>query len=130
MATHSSILAWEIEWTEEPSGLHSTGVAKSWTWLSDWAYKSLQGEPIKGAYTYKFIDHKMQLWGRLQATVWKNEAKITLKNVRSSEQYQWHGITAAKKWKDINTHNEYNGYTIKIKLFYFSLMYPGIIFFF
>ena len=25
MATHSSILAWEIPWTEEPGGLHSMG---------------------------------------------------------------------------------------------------------
>ena len=25
MATHSSILAWEIPWTEEPGGLPSTG---------------------------------------------------------------------------------------------------------
>ena len=25
MATHSSILAWEIPWTEEPDGLQSTG---------------------------------------------------------------------------------------------------------
>ena len=25
MATHSSILAWTIPWTEEPSGLQSTG---------------------------------------------------------------------------------------------------------
>ena len=25
MATHSSILAWEIPWTEEPGGLHSLG---------------------------------------------------------------------------------------------------------
>ena len=25
MATHPSILAWEIPWTEEPSGLQSTG---------------------------------------------------------------------------------------------------------
>ena len=25
MATHSSILAWEIPWTEEPSGLESMG---------------------------------------------------------------------------------------------------------
>ena len=25
MATHSSILAWRIPWTEEPGGLHSTG---------------------------------------------------------------------------------------------------------
>ena len=28
-ATHSSILAWEIPWTEEPGMVH--GVAKSWT---------------------------------------------------------------------------------------------------
>ena len=25
MATHSSILAWKIPWTEDPSGLQSTG---------------------------------------------------------------------------------------------------------
>ena len=25
MATHSSILAWKIPWTEAPSGLHSMG---------------------------------------------------------------------------------------------------------
>ena len=25
MATHSSILAWEISWTEDPGGLHSMG---------------------------------------------------------------------------------------------------------
>ena len=30
MATHSSILAWEISWTEEPGGLQS-GVARSLT---------------------------------------------------------------------------------------------------
>ena len=26
MATHSSILAWEIAWTEEPGGLQSLGL--------------------------------------------------------------------------------------------------------
>ena len=31
MATHSSILAWEIPWTEEPHGLQSTLGHKSWT---------------------------------------------------------------------------------------------------
>ena len=32
MATHSSILAWRIPWTEEPGGLQSMGpVAKSQT---------------------------------------------------------------------------------------------------
>ena len=30
-ATHSSILAWRIPWTEEPGGLWSIGVAESWT---------------------------------------------------------------------------------------------------
>ena len=28
MATHSSILAWRIPWTEEPGGLQSRGVTK------------------------------------------------------------------------------------------------------
>jgi len=29
MATHSSILAWKIAWTEEPGGLQAMGVSKS-----------------------------------------------------------------------------------------------------
>ena len=29
MATHSSILAWEIPWTEEPGGLQSMGLRVS-----------------------------------------------------------------------------------------------------
>ena len=36
MATHFSILAWRIPWTEEPDGLH--GVAKSWTQLSNFHF--------------------------------------------------------------------------------------------
>ena len=35
MATHSSILAWEIPWTEEPGRLQSMESQKSWTQLSD-----------------------------------------------------------------------------------------------
>ena len=35
MATQSSILAWEIPWTEEPGGLQSMGLQKSQTQLSD-----------------------------------------------------------------------------------------------
>ena len=31
MATHSSIPAWRIPWTEEPGGLQSMGVTKSQT---------------------------------------------------------------------------------------------------
>ena len=35
IATHSSILAWEISWTEEPGKLQSMGSQKNWTQLSD-----------------------------------------------------------------------------------------------
>ena len=34
MATHSSILAWDIPWTGEPGWLQSMGSQKSWTVLS------------------------------------------------------------------------------------------------
>ena len=35
MAAHSSVVAWEIPWTEEPAGLQSMGQQKSRTWLSN-----------------------------------------------------------------------------------------------
>ena len=40
MATHSSILAWESPWTEEPGGLQSMGRKESDTteWLSTHTY--------------------------------------------------------------------------------------------
>ena len=37
MATHSSILAWRLPWTEQPGGLQSTGLQKvghEWFWLT------------------------------------------------------------------------------------------------
>ena len=36
MATHFSILAWEIPYREEPGGLQPMG-PQSWTQLSDWS---------------------------------------------------------------------------------------------
>ena len=35
MATHSSILAWESPWTEEPGGLQPMGLQKNRTQLRD-----------------------------------------------------------------------------------------------
>ena len=37
MATHSSVLAWEVSWTEVPGRLQSKGVSKSRTELTDLA---------------------------------------------------------------------------------------------
>ena len=44
MATHSSVLAWEIPWTEEPDRLQSMGVLKSYT-----------GQASDGADIYQVI---------------------------------------------------------------------------
>ena len=47
MATHSSILAWRIPWTEEPGGLQSMG-SQSQTPLSDFTFTfSLQRKEPK-----------------------------------------------------------------------------------
>ena len=35
MATHSSVIVWEIPWSDEPGGLQSMRVAKSQTRPSD-----------------------------------------------------------------------------------------------
>ena len=42
MATHSSTLAWETPWTEEPGRLQSMGFAKSQTWLKWLQFSSIQ----------------------------------------------------------------------------------------
>ena len=38
MASHSSTLAWKVPWMEEPSGLLSSSLAKSWTRLNDFTF--------------------------------------------------------------------------------------------
>ena len=40
MATHSSILAWKIPWTEEPGGLHCVGLHRVG---HDWATEHAKG---------------------------------------------------------------------------------------
>ena len=46
MATHSSILAWRIPWTEEPSGLQSMGITKSQTQLTNLPFSYWSGAPL------------------------------------------------------------------------------------
>ena len=41
MATHSSSLAWRIPWAEEPGGLQSMGLQKSWTRLEGLSRREL-----------------------------------------------------------------------------------------
>ena len=49
MATHSSVLAWRIPWTEETGGCNH-GVAKSWTQLTEHTHAVVMlGTPKTGA---------------------------------------------------------------------------------
>ena len=51
MATHSSILAWRIPWTEEPGGLVH-GVEKSWTRLKQLSKHARTVSQISGSMQY------------------------------------------------------------------------------
>ena len=46
MATHSSILAWRILWTEEPGGLQSVELQKSRTGLKRLSTRTLATEQV------------------------------------------------------------------------------------
>ena len=49
MATHSSVLAWKIPWTEEPGGLQSRGSQKLDTTETTytWKYLSADGRMVR-----------------------------------------------------------------------------------
>ena len=70
MATHSSILAWSIPWTEEPNGLQTVrGVTKSWAQLSDFHFqwRHRHGEQICG----HGFGGKERV-GQMERVVWKH----------------------------------------------------------
>ena len=53
MATHASILAWRIPWTEEPGGLQAVhGVVKSWPRLSDYTF-TFKVETVQASFSWQ-----------------------------------------------------------------------------
>ena len=49
MATHSSILAWRIPWTEKPGGLQSVGLRRVWhNWASNTYTQTRKTKAFKG----------------------------------------------------------------------------------
>ena len=85
LATHSSVLAWEIPWTEEPCGPQSIGLQKCQTWLSDWT-TTMQREPWAWLQLTEDNVHRKQKqtqnWA-LAEPLKENEEK------ESWELYQW-----------------------------------------
>ena len=68
MATHSSILAWEIPWTEEPGGLQSTGSQRV---RHNWATNTF-------FFTFRWIQNVLL---PLRSYVLSSEAKMTLQHL-------------------------------------------------
>ena len=58
MATHSSILAWEILWRERPGRLQSMGLQKNQTRLSDKTASARSGTERMYASLEKLNDHQ------------------------------------------------------------------------
>ena len=56
MATHSSILAWEIPWTEEAGGLQFMGFAKSQTQLPTCTYIHTGAHELYVIFMEKYIN--------------------------------------------------------------------------
>ena len=61
MATHSSVLAWKIPWTEEPGWLQSTGSKKSQTQLRNWALDCTVKHNIEGLFLYITCNENISL---------------------------------------------------------------------
>ena len=59
MATHSSILAWGIPWTEEPGGLQSIGLQRVGHYRSDLAHTHMLILPALEPY---FESHCSKIW--------------------------------------------------------------------
>ena len=59
MATHSSILAWRIPWTEEPGGLQSMGSTRDWQDWSELAHSILT---VVLLFLSSFLDKGLPMW--------------------------------------------------------------------
>ena len=78
MATHSSILAWRIPWTEETGGLQSLGLQRVEHDWSDW--ECMHAWDTYGELLDRQLDSKM----------WRLEVKLGLEN------YSWKNIYGDK----------------------------------
>ena len=67
MATHSSILAWNNLWTEEPGGLQSMGVAKE-SDMTEYACTILCANSLNEISLYAHILLVLFLWRILHNT--------------------------------------------------------------
>ena len=79
MATHSSVLAWRIPWTEGPGGLESTGSQRVGR---DWANQSILKEISPGcSLEGLMLRLKLQYFGHLMQRADSMEKTLMLGNI-------------------------------------------------
>ena len=83
MATQSSILPWQIPWTEEPGGLQSTG---SWRAGHDWATKRSRACTLTHTHTHTHTRVRAQSNEILRTILSESIAKMWWKSTSSIDQ--------------------------------------------
>ena len=113
MATHSSILAWRIPWTEKPGGLQSTG-SQSRTRLSDFTHfrASLVAQTVKCLPATR----KIQVWSldredTLEQEMATHSSTLALENDNSGESRDYNQVTC-----NICAAESSSGYSLEIPL--------------
>ena len=76
MTTHSSIIAWRILWTEDPSGLQFMGLQRV---RLDWVTKAITFSPTETQITLKYADSKFAKYNLIEIRV-QNFGKGKCKN--------------------------------------------------
>ena len=77
MATHSSILAWEIPWMEEPGGLQSMGSLR------------VEHDSVTSLSLSKILSH---MWIIFRNELFKRENRQALLRMEISRQEYWSGL--------------------------------------
>ena len=104
MATHSSILAWRIQWTKETGRLQSTG-SKSWTRL-----KQLSMHTCILPLRNFFLNPNWQFYYKMHLTFQKHTlsmGQFSSKTIYQSEQFKKNNTSQPIKWAEfINVSNK------------------------
>ena len=82
MATHSSILAWRIPWTEEPGGLQFMGSQKSQTRLGTHTHILVRSKEInkQNHWGVNLCQKALSKWVKDMSDAWNQESEsVTLK---------------------------------------------------
>ena len=93
MATHSSILAWRIPWTEEPGGLQSTGSQRvGHDWATSLSLFSFMHWRRKWQPTPVFLPGESQGQGSLVGCHLWGRTESDTTEVTQQQQGMWHNL--------------------------------------